>query len=274
MFVTKCGSSVISRKRLIFFLILVVWFWGRNGVNGFLMGEQPEVIVNSAGISMVRVPSGSFANRRGASITFTYDFYIGTTEVTRSQYKAIMGEYPSSLSAIESEDEYKNHPAVGLTYRDARKFCWELSQLPDEKKERKKYRLPREFEWERSCLAGSNTKYFWGDDASRFGEFGWYKENAGGTAHPVATKKPNPWGLYDVHGNVWEMMEDYDDRYLEKDSVDPRGPFYGPARVIRGGSFLTEIDDPRELERTFYGSDRRSESIGFRIVAIIDNSAE
>ena len=270
----KSGSNVLGRIRFIFFLILVVWFWGRNGVDDNLMGEQPEIIVNSAGIQMVRVPSGSFTNRRGASITFTYDFYIGTTEVTRSQYEAMMGKYPSSLPAIKNEDEYKNHPVVELTYRDARKFCWELSQLAEEKKERRKYRLPREFEWERSCLAGSTTKYFWGDDASRNGEFGWYKENSGGTAHPVAMKKPNPWGLYDVHGNVWEMMEDYYNSYLEEDTVDPRGPYYSPARVIRGGSFLTEIDYPWEIERTFYGSDRRSESIGFRVVAIIDNSEE
>jgi formylglycine-generating enzyme required for sulfatase activity len=237
-----------------------------------IMGQQPAVLTNSAGIQMIHVPRGSFINIRGAKITLTYDFYIGTTEVTQGQYKAIMGKNPSPIPAGRSEEEYVNHPVVNVSHRDARKFCWELTHLPEEKKARKRYRLPRESEWECACRAGTTTKYYWGDDPSMYGEFAWYKENAGGTTQPVAMKKPNAWGMYDCFGNVWEMMEDYDGVYLEDDATDPRGPFYDDLRVIRGGSFMTTITKPAIDERFGYAPTSRYAGTGFRIVAVIDNS--
>lgn len=239
-----------------------------------IMGQQPEILTNSAGIQMIHVPRGSFINMRGAKITLTYDFYIGTTEVTQGQYKAIMGKNPSPIPAGRSEEEYVNHPVVNVSHRDARKFCWELTHLPEEKKARKRYRLPREFEWECACRAGTTTKYYWGDDPGMYGEFAWYKENAGGTTQPVAMKKPNAWGMYDCFGNVWEMMEDYHGVYLEEDATDPRGPFYSGGQVIRGGSFMTTITKPSINERFSYASTSRYAGTGFRIVAVIDNSEQ
>ncbi len=250
-----------------------MWLWLVLGALD-IMGQQPEVITNSAGIQMIHVPLGSFINMHGAKVTFTYDFYIGTTEVTQGQYKAIMDKNPSPIPAGRNVEQYANHPVVNVSHRDAGKFCWELSQLPQEKKARKRYRLPREFEWECACRAGTTTKYYWGDDPGMYGEFAWYKENAGGTTQPVAMKKPNAWGMYDCFGNVWEMMEDYDGDYLNEDATDPRGPVYSGGRVIRGGSFMTTITKPGIDERFGYSSTSRYEGTGFRIVAVIDKSVQ
>jgi formylglycine-generating enzyme required for sulfatase activity len=273
MLLPRTELARVSLKMVFNFIAGTVCLWIVFNA-GKIMGQQPEIITNSAGIQMIRVPSGCFVNMHGAKISLTYDFYIGTTEVTQGQYKAIMGKNPSPVPTGSSEAEFADHPVVNVSYRDARKFCWELSHLPEEKKTRKNYRLPREFEWEYACHAGTSTKYYWGDDPSMYAEFAWYKENAGGSTHPVAKKKPNAWGMYDCFGNVWEMMEDYDGDYLEEDAIDPRGPFYSESRVIRGGSFMTTITKPGIDERFGYCPVLRYEGTGFRIVAVIEDSLQ
>ena len=122
------------------------------------------------------------------------------------------------------------------------------------------YRLPTETEWEYACRAGTTTAYSFGDDASELGEYAWYKENAGDAgqkyAHTVGQKKPNPWGLYDMHGNVWEWCEDLSGDYPSGSVTDPTGPASGDVRVdhndvrvLRGGSFSGRTSNVRSADR-------------------------
>ena len=123
---------------------------------------------------------------------------------------------------FEQTDE---HPVVNVSWNDALAFCRWLS-----KKEGKICRLPTEAEWEYACRAGSTTRYCFGDDASDLGEYAWYGANSDRKTHPVGTKKPNAWGLYDMHGNAWEWCADgYDAEYYEKSPTDdPTGPATEP----------------------------------------------
>jgi formylglycine-generating enzyme required for sulfatase activity len=124
-------------------------------------------------------------------------FAIGKYPITQEQYEAVMGENPSRF-----KNKPKN-PVECVTQQKAREFCQKLSERTG-----KKYRLPSEAEWEYACRAGSETKYYFGDDASKLGEYAWYMDNSNSQTHPVGQKKPNKWGLYDMHGNVWERCED------------------------------------------------------------------
>ncbi len=134
---------------------------------------------------------------------------MGKYQVTQAQWKAVMGNNPSGF---QSDDR----PVDSVSWDDAKDFCKKLSE-----KTGKEYRLPTEEEWEYACQAGSTGDYCFGDDAQLLGEYAWYGENSGGETHPVGQKQPNAWGLYDMHGNVWEWCED--------------GP--GAEKWLRGGSW-------------------------------------
>lgn len=148
-------------------------------------------------------------------VTITKGFYLGKYEVTQAQYQAIMGANPSRGG------KDPNCPADKIAEGGARKFCEKISE-----KTGRDVRLPTEAEWEYACRAGSDTKWFFGDDVSKLGDYAWFKENDGGKSHPVGQKKPNPWGLYDIHGNVFERVSDMyaKDYYAKSPKVDPTGP--------------------------------------------------
>ncbi len=115
------------------------------------------------------------------------------------------------------------------------------------------YRLPTEAEWEYACRAGTSTRWSFGDDANKLKDHAWYKPNAAKKTHPVKAKRPNPWGLYDMHGNVAEWCQDfYAEEYSDGDVVqDPRGPAGGEDRVLRGGSWAVDEDSCRSSARNF-----------------------
>jgi formylglycine-generating enzyme required for sulfatase activity len=133
------------------------------------------------------------------------------------------------------------------------------------------YRLPTEAEWEYACRAWTSTRFSYGDDPgyTNLTDYAWYWDNSGGTTHPVGQKLPNPWGLYDMHGNVFEWCQDWFDTYPGGIALDPQGPATGSARVIRGGDWLFWGDvagNCRSAYRCGDGPDAGSVIIGFRVV--------
>ena len=151
-------------------------------------------------------------------VTITKGFYLGKYEVTQAQYQAIMGSNPSRATKAP------NCPVDNVSEADALKFCDDLAH-----KTGRDARLPTEAAWEYACRAGSSTKWFFGDDPSRLGDYAWFKDNDGGKSHPVGQKKPNPWGLYDICGNVCERIADTyaRDYYKKSPKKDPTGPSQG-----------------------------------------------
>lgn len=159
-------------------------------------------------------------------VTITKGFYLGKYEVTQAQYDAMMGIKP------DKSPRGPNYPATapgGITVGRASEFCHKVAEMTG-----RDVRLPTEAEWEYACRAGSPTQWFFGDDPAKLGDYAWYKDNDGGKPHPVGQKKPNPWGLYDICGNVFERVSDVyvKDYYANSPKEDPTGP----AQFGRGGT--------------------------------------
>jgi formylglycine-generating enzyme required for sulfatase activity len=155
-----------------------------------------------------------------------------------------------------------------VSWNEAQAFLLRLNQ----KEGRNRYRLPTEAEWEYAARAGTTTAYSFGDDAQQLGRHAWFGEDfATGSPHPLGQKAPNPWGLHDVHGNVWEWVQDfYGNRYGAAAVTDPKGPSTGAARVVRGGSWHVTSTIWRSSFRKPYEPDYRGISIGFRVALSLE----
>jgi formylglycine-generating enzyme required for sulfatase activity len=151
-----------------------------------------------------------------------------------------------------------------VSWDDAVEFCRKLSELPGEKSTGYVYRLPTEAEWEYACRAGTTTEYSFGDSKSELGDYAWYDKNSGKTTHPVGGKKPNAWGLYDMHGNVFEWCHDWYGDYPSGSVTDPTGAASGSYRVARGGSWSLYSDHCRSANRSRSTPDSRH--LGFRVL--------
>jgi len=199
---------------------------------------MPPTFTNSVGISLRLLPAGTFTmgDAAGSSeekphrVTLTKPFYMGVHQVTNAQWKQVMGSVPSQRQQADG-------PVEQVRWEDAVEFCRKLSLLPAERKAGRVYRLPTEAEWEYACRAGTTTKYSFGDDERLLGDYGWFDGNSGKQTHPVGLKKPNAWGLYDMHGNVWEWCSDWYGDYSDGPVTDPKGPSSGSHRVPRGGGW-------------------------------------
>ena len=171
------------------------------------------------------------------------EYWIGKTEVTNAQYRKDHLDH-------QGPDAF---PVTDVSWDAAKNFC-----------ERHGWRLPREAEWEYAARAGTQTLWSFGADESQLGEYAWFDGNSGGEAHPVATRDPNPWGLYDMHGNVWEWVEDWYGPYLSGPQADPKGPDSGVGRSLRGGAFYVSPRDLRSALRFRFQPSFGFESVGFR----------
>jgi len=178
-------------------------------------------------------------------------FYMQTTEVTQKQWYAVMGNNPSYFKNGDP-----NMPIENVSYEDVMLFIKKLN----EKEHTNKYRLPTEEEWEYAARAGSTTKWFFGNKASKLGKYAWYAKNSKESPHPVAKKKPNKWGLYDIHGNVMEWTSS---GYSEDYSSQRRQT----AKMVRGGSFNFLENGTRSAFRFSGAVDDRIKFIGFRLSA-------
>lgn len=230
--------------------------------------EKPD-FVNDIGMKFVYIEPGSFImgspeneperyeQEKQHRVTLTRGFFMQTTEMTGEQWTSVMGSNPSHFKNCGD-----GCPVENASWNDVQEFMEKLNELEGTDS----YRLPTEAEWEYAARAGTETAYSFGDDAAVLGEYAWYKENSGGTTHPVAQKKPNAWRLYDMYGNMWEWCQDRYGKYLSDDVTDPVGPDKGPYRIIRGGSFVGLARLCRSANRGNWRPGYRVSSIGFRLV--------
>ena len=217
---------------------------------------------NSIGMKFKPIIGGTFTkgeDDEAHQVTLTQPFELGVYEVTQEQYEGVMGTNPSRFTG-------RQNPVDRVSWDDAVEFCRKLSALPAEKKAGYVYRLPTEAEWEYSCRAGTQTTYSFGDSESELGEYAWYYDNSERTTHPVGGKKPNPWGLYDMHGNVWEWCSDRYGNYPSGSVTDPTGATSGSYRVIRGGSWSDTSQYARSAGRNRSSPDNRYNNMGFRVL--------
>ncbi len=195
-------------------------------------------------------------------VTISKGFYLGKYEVTQGQWEAVMGTTP--WSGESNVEENADHPAVYVSWEDAQAFIQKLNDAAG----KELYRLPTEAEWEYACRAGTTTRWSFGDDESDVGDYAWYEDNAWDAgeqyAHEVGTKLANPWGLYDMHGNVFEWCLDWFGSYSSEAQTDPSGPESGSYRVLRGGSWLNASSGVRCSSRNCVHPENRSYGNGFR----------
>jgi formylglycine-generating enzyme required for sulfatase activity len=151
-----------------------------------------------------------------------------------------------------------------VSWNDVQEFISRLNRQEGHSR----YRLPTEAEWEYAARAGTTGAYSFGDDPDSLGLYGWYWHNAGEKTHSVGQKGSNPWGLYDMHGNVWEWVQDWYGKgyYSDSTGIDPRGPSSGTARVLRGGSWIDDASGCSAAYRNFFTPGDRSGLHGFRLV--------
>ena len=249
----------------------------------FAQGVKPKSVTNSIGMELIEIPAGKFTmgspegekdrdERREAqvSVTLTKPFGLGKTEVTQGQWKSMMGSEPWKGKDHVKAD--KDCPATYVNWDDATEFCKKLTTIERKSgklKANEEYRLPTEAEWEYACRAGTTTAFSFGDDKSKLGQYEWFYGNAGDDvgeeyAHKVGLKKPNPWGLHDMHGNVWEWCSDWYGEELSG-GIDPVGPNRGSARVFRGGGWRRFPTYCRSASRFGSGPSDRDEYLGFRV---------
>ena len=274
-------------RPIVFAPIVILMVVLQSGCNDLpdVPGNQPKVLTNSIGMKLVLIPKGKFMmgsppdeeNERRHEVTISRDYHLGMHEVTQAQYKKIMGINPSyfqgdavaerhpETNRVVKEVDSANHPVEQVFWEDAVKFCQRLSALPEEKKAGRVYRLPTEAEWEYACRAGSQMAYSFGSDEKSLVNFGWYKSNSNSMTHAVGLKKANAWGLYDMHGNVWEWCADWLDEYPKGSTTDPRGPEDGSLRVRRGGSWYNGAVICRSAIRYWPAPPDRVGDLGFRV---------
>lgn len=223
-------------------------------------------------------------------VRITKPFWLAACEVTRSQFQrfvenrhyrteaersgkggwgALNGRWVQDRRFVWNMDlgvvRADDYPVVNVSWNDATAFCEWLSE-----KEGKAYHLPTEAQWEYACRAETATRWSFGDDESSLGEYAWHAGNANGMVHPVGGKRPNSWGLHDMHGNVWETCQDWFDEEYYRVSVtdDPKGPASGTVRVCRGGGWSLNLGNCRAACRDYHECDAVHSHVGFRVARV------
>ena len=235
---------------------------------------------NKVTLKLVLIPAGKFImgssetekgreeNETRHEVTISKPFYMGVTEVTQEQYEVVMGNNPSTYKG-------KTNPVEMANWNDAVEFCKKLSA-----KTGKTVQLPTEAQWDYACRAGSMTRFSIGDQAEELHKYGNYcdksntdnlpwqdKEHSDGfdKTAPVGSFKPNAWGLYDMHGNIWEWCSDWNGDYPAGAVTDPTGPKDGCLRVLRGGSWYMSPQGCRSARRHGGNPDGPNGYSGFRV---------
>lgn len=242
-----------------------------------IIRQTETVILPNFNLEMVDIPAGKFnmgsneyEDEKPIHEVIVPAFQIGKYPVTQAQYQAVMGNNPSRFSGNPQ------NPVESVTWFNAQAFCEKLSKLTG-----KNYRLPTEAEWEYACRAGTETLFSFGDDESQLGDYAWVDGNSNNTTHPVGEKRPNPWGIYDMHGNVWEWCADeYHKSYVNKpENIKKNGSIAWldnninnkSLMIIRGGDFNSYPGLCRSADRYSPDAYLRSD-FGFRVVCDLPQS--
>jgi len=225
-------------------------------------------------LEMVLIPAGEFLmgspdSDKDASaeekpqhrVRITKPFYLGKHPVTQEQWEAIMASNPSNFKGPKN-------PLEEVSWDDCQQFLDKLNAKVGTRN--KRFLLPTEAQWEYACRAGSSTKYCFGDDESELGEYGWYMANASDRPQPVGQKKPNAFGIYDMHGNLGEWCQDWYSAgyYANSTTDDPSGPTTGTTCVNRGGGWDRPERYCRSAFRSYYVPEFRLDFVGFRVAQV------
>jgi formylglycine-generating enzyme required for sulfatase activity len=258
-----------ATKLLALAAILLLVACDRGAVNPSSAAPVATVPTNAAPPSpkfvplanMVLIKAGTYM-RIKFPVTITRDFWIGKYEVTQAEWERAMGKNPSNFPDPA-------RPVEKISFNDAQAYCAvvtkterDAGRLPGNWE----YRLPTEGEWEYACRAGSTNLYSFGNDPASAAQYAWTTENAEATTHPVGQKQPNAWGLYDMHGNVWEWCSDWFEPYPARAETDPVGPAESKYKVFRGGGWNNEINMARCSNRFMMGAGTGIHFVGLRIV--------
>jgi formylglycine-generating enzyme required for sulfatase activity len=254
--------------------------------------ELPDEIVNSIGMKLRLIKPGSFL--MGApkgeigtsedeqpvhSVEISRPFYLGVYPVTQAEYVQVtslanpswFSKEGAGKSAVDRLDTSR-FPVEKVSWDEAAAFCEALNHQDATKPAWGKYALPTEAEWEYACRAETKTAYFFGGDSGELGNYAWYAPNSDGRTHAVGTRRPNPWGLFDMHGNVWQWCIDYYDAkyYQNSSNKDPRNSLESEARVLRGGSWNNYAENCRAAYRGKNAPGYRGLYLGFRVCFRLD----
>jgi formylglycine-generating enzyme len=238
---------------------------------------------NSLKMKLIWIPSGTFTmgspadekDRRDdedqVQVTLTKGFWFGQREVTQSEWRRVMRTSPWTAKklGVKEGDDY---PATCVSWDAATEFCTKLNRLERQSGRIPagwQYRLPTEAQWEFACRAGTTSRFSCGERDSVLVPFAWFDQTTAKEryAHPVAKKQANPWGLFDMHGNVYEWCRDTYARQLPG-GRDPEVTTGGALRMVRGGSWVLSAESCRSAKRDWESPDERSSSIGLRIAAV------
>lgn len=262
----SCGLGVVAARPLVAVAcaLAISGCRGRDtapsgGATNSLATPPPIVLVPVT--NMVPIRAGAFVRIR-QPVTLSHDYWIGKYEVTQADYSSLMATNPSHFTGD------LQRPVEKLTFHDAEAYCAALTareraagRLPPGYV----YRLPTEAEWEYACRAGTTNLFSFGDDAALADAFAWTSENSGAASHPVGTKRPNPWGVHDLHGNVWEWCQDWFAPYPATAAVDPAGPTRGTFKVFRGGGWNQDVPYARSANRFMMSPTNGIHFVGFRV---------
>ena len=268
----------------------------------FEMGSTPEEVTWALAEGKQENPTDKYYFERLPTeaprhrVKISKPFYLAMYQVIQAEYEKVMGANPSaftetqvdvstfqpSLSNSEAKarvsdvkkvlgKDTRRHPVETVNWDEAMEFCRKLSAMPAERAARRVYRLPTEAEFEYACRAGTTTRWYCGDDEASLADVGWFNKNAGGMSHPVGEKKPNAWGLYGMHGNVYQWCSDWfsADYYKQSPPSDPTGPPAGSNRVVRGGNWFRDSSFCRSAYRNAHGPASRERHVGFRVVVAV-----
>ena len=268
------------KKSLILWLALLALFCVRPPASSpaELPADRPQqglpTYTNSIGMDFVRIPAGSFTRtfttkndaheeqKRHSKVIISKSFYLGTCQVTQAQWAAVMGKNPSAFKG-------QTNPVDSVTWHDAQEFIKRLNA----REEHKRYRLPTEAEWELAARSGTDALLFFMPDpstrakvAEALDAYAWFKKNSGDKTHPVGQKQANPYGVYDIYGNLWEWVQDgYEELPTVPELKDYCALVEDSLRVLRGGCWTCSPAVIQAGNRRYAPAEKGDNHMGFRV---------